>query len=154
MKVLVSIFLLFFAVYGCGSDSPSTPTGQQPVVDDSDDHPDVDDDPDTGDIDITDAIFTKRDGSCTDYASMYVSDVKDAQSGTSFAGDGFPIFGSCINDGKAPYALPAPAMSSKMTAVPDRMLPATPRRWRTWIGCQLQLRRSVPRGLRVCVGGR
>lgn len=99
MKVLVSIFLLFFAVYGCGSDSPSTPTGQQPVVDDSDDHPDVDDDPDTGDIDITDAIFTKRDGSCTDYASMYVSDVKDAQSGTSFAGDGFPIFGSCINDG-------------------------------------------------------
>ena len=62
MKVLVSIFLLFFAVYGCGSDSPSTPTGQQPVVDDSDGcYPDVDDDPDTGDIDITNAIFTRRD---------------------------------------------------------------------------------------------
>ena len=81
--------------------------GQQPVVDDDhshddddhdhdsespdgdggDGHPDVDDDTDTGDIDITDAIFTRRDGSCADYASMYVSDVKDVQSGTSFAGD-------------------------------------------------------------------
>ena len=110
--LLLSICLLLLAISGCGSDSSSAPTNQQPVVDDEqpdiddddddngeqpdlddehpddDDQPDLDDEqPDAADNDITDAIFTRREGSCADYAAMYVSDVMDVQRGTSFAGD-------------------------------------------------------------------
>ena len=74
---------LLFALSGCGDDESTTagpggnsdPAGapNEPVGD-------------TTDIDITDALFSNRDGSCSAYANSYVSHVMDVQRGAAFAG--------------------------------------------------------------------
>lgn len=97
----VLIFSLLLSISGCGSssDSEPAPTGiddQVPadtdVADDADgnapgdgdESPPDDNDQNPGTIDITDAIFMSRDGSCAAYANMYFSSVADVQRGIAF----------------------------------------------------------------------
>ena len=89
MKIALAVALLL-AVWGCGDDK-STTAG---AVDTSDPAGDATDlagdatDPagDATGTDITDVLFTNRDGTCSAYADSYVSEVMDVQRGTSFAG--------------------------------------------------------------------
>ena len=99
----VLIFSLLLSISACGSsaDSDPAPTGiddQVPAdtdgADDADgnasgdgDEPVPDaSDQDPGTIDITDAIFMNRDGSCAAYGNMYFSSVADVQRGIAFEG--------------------------------------------------------------------
>ena len=88
MKTLMLLVPLLLIVGACGSKSSGTgsedparvPTDQQGTSDETAGSAE------TAGIDITDAIFTARDGSCAAYADMYVSAVADVQRGASFAG--------------------------------------------------------------------
>lgn len=80
----VLVFSLLLSISGCGSssDSEPAPTG----IDDQVPADSGGNDQDPGTIDITDAIFVSRDGSCAAYANMYFSSVADVQRGIAFEG--------------------------------------------------------------------
>jgi hypothetical protein len=73
---------LLFVLSACSDDKSTTadPGSNSPVgdTDDADD--------DQAGIDITDALFTNLEGSCSAYVNSYVSNVMDLQRGTAFAG--------------------------------------------------------------------
>ncbi len=71
MKTILTLFsiLVFIGSLACKSDSGTDNT------------------PDLDSIDITDTIFTKTSGNCTDYIEEYFSNVQDIQREVNFEGD-------------------------------------------------------------------